>query len=272
MSNVSLNILDYSIPTLTLSDLSKKSLESALNSKKGTDNLSLWLMSQPIVLNIAKVSNFDSTKINLNEIQNIAQKCGFYICGITAGDNKDLENELGTLGVHPFVQKATKSRKSQENTDEAAKENQEAKESQDTSLASQEENKVEETKEVKPTKEEEVTPPPVNMSTTMIHYGNIRSGSQIYAKGKSLIVIGNVGNGADAIADDCVYVFGQALGRVIAGASGNTQSVIYCSHFDPQLISIAGTYKASEDINEEIINKRVLASLNANSFNFDVKD
>lgn len=100
-----------------------------------------------------------------------------------------------------------------------------------------------------------------NPEVTMIHVGNVRSGNSLYAKNKSLVVIGNVGDGAEIAADDCIYVFGSVRGRVQAGGRKNTNSIIYCSDFRPQLVSVAGIYSTIENMPENAIGKGVLVSL-----------
>lgn len=100
-----------------------------------------------------------------------------------------------------------------------------------------------------------------NPETTMIHVGNVRSGNSLYAKNKSLVIIGNVGDGAEIAADDCIYVFGSVRGRIQAGGRRNTTSIIYCNDFKPQLVSVAGIYSTIENMPPEVIGKGVLVSL-----------
>ncbi|MEH6442512.1 MAG: septum site-determining protein MinC [Oceanospirillaceae bacterium] len=81
---------------------------------------------------------------------------------------------------------------------------------------------------------------------------NVRSGQQIYAKDTDLIVIGSVGNGAEVIADGNIHIYGHLRGRALAGASGDTQSIIYCQSMEAELVSIAGNYWLSDQLPDDI--------------------
>lgn len=92
---------------------------------------------------------------------------------------------------------------------------------------------------------------------TQIIYTPIRSGQKIYAKNRDLIVIANVSNGAEIISDGNIHVYGTVRGRVLAGASGNEESQIFCTNLFSELISIGGYYKINEEIPKEFLGKSV---------------
>ena len=71
----------------------------------------------------------------------------------------------------------------------------------------------------------------------------LRSGQQVYARGCDLIVMAAVNFGAEVIADGNIHVYAPLRGRAIAGAKGDTQARIFAMMMEPQLISIAGTYR-----------------------------
>jgi septum site-determining protein MinC len=75
---------------------------------------------------------------------------------------------------------------------------------------------------------------------------SLRSGQQVYARGRDLVVLGAVNPGAEVIADGNVHVYATLRGRAIAGAKGNTNARIFSMVMEPQLVSIAGTYRTSE--------------------------
>ena len=75
----------------------------------------------------------------------------------------------------------------------------------------------------------------------------LRSGQQVYAKGRDLIVLAMVNAGAEVIADGHIHVYGALRGKAIAGARGNTQAQIFALVMEPELISIAGVYRTSEN-------------------------
>ncbi|MGE8317753.1 MAG: septum site-determining protein MinC [Comamonas sp.] len=74
----------------------------------------------------------------------------------------------------------------------------------------------------------------------------LRSGQQAYAPGGDLIVMGMVSYGAEVIADGNLHVYGPLRGRAVAGARGDVSARIYCTCFEPQLVSIAGIYRTVE--------------------------
>lgn len=75
----------------------------------------------------------------------------------------------------------------------------------------------------------------------------LRSGQQVYAKGRDLVVLAVVNPGAEVIADGSIHIYGGLRGKAIAGARGNTQAMIFAQAMEPELISIAGVYRTSEN-------------------------
>lgn len=98
----------------------------------------------------------------------------------------------------------------------------------------------------------------------------LRSGERVYASGGDLIVVGNVGSGAEIIADGNIHVYGHLLGRAIAGAKGDTNAHIFTTHLDPQLVAIAGIYRLFDgDSSPDVLKKAVMVSLNHDTLTFD---
>lgn len=75
----------------------------------------------------------------------------------------------------------------------------------------------------------------------------LRSGQQIYAKGRDLIVLSMVNPGAEVIADGHIHIYAPLRGKAIAGARGFSGARIFAQSMDPELISIAGVYRTSEN-------------------------
>lgn len=82
---------------------------------------------------------------------------------------------------------------------------------------------------------------------TMIIDKPLRSGQQVYAKGGDLIVTAVVNHGAEVIADGSIHVYAPLRGKAIAGAKGNAQARIFSTCMEPELLSIAGTYRTTEN-------------------------
>ena len=74
----------------------------------------------------------------------------------------------------------------------------------------------------------------------------LRSGQQVYARGRDLVVLSMVNPGAEVIADGHIHVYAPLRGRAVAGARGNTEARILALCLEPELISIAGVYRTSE--------------------------
>ena len=74
----------------------------------------------------------------------------------------------------------------------------------------------------------------------------LRSGQQVYARGRDLVVLAMVNPGAEVIADGHIHVYAPLRGKAIAGARGNADARIFALALDAELISIAGVYRTSE--------------------------
>ena len=84
----------------------------------------------------------------------------------------------------------------------------------------------------------------------------IRSGQRIYASG-DLVILAQVSAGAEIMAEGNIHVYNTLRGRALAGVRGNTEARIFCFDLQAELISIAGNYKVSEDLDETVRNKPV---------------
>ena len=77
----------------------------------------------------------------------------------------------------------------------------------------------------------------------------IRSGQRIYAKG-DLTVLSHVSAGSEIMAEGNIHVYGSLRGRALAGVQGDTESRIFCSELNAELVSIAGHYKISDELGQ----------------------
>ena len=83
--------------------------------------------------------------------------------------------------------------------------------------------------------------------TTLIVDKPLRSGQQVYARGGDLVVLAAVNFGAEVIADGSIHVYAPLRGKAIAGARGNNAARIFSTCMEPELISIAGTYRTTDN-------------------------
>lgn len=91
---------------------------------------------------------------------------------------------------------------------------------------------------------------PAPPAATMMITQPIRSGQRIYATG-DLIILSQVSAGAEIMAEGNIHVYNTLRGRALAGVHGNTAARIFCFDLQAELISIAGDYKTSEDLNKQ---------------------
>jgi len=93
---------------------------------------------------------------------------------------------------------------------------------------------------------------PGSSTTAQHHTGSaVRSGQQIYARDRDLVVTAAVANGAEVIADGSIHIYGSLRGRAMAGAQGDESARIFCSDFRAELVAIAGHYRVFEDMPKE---------------------
>ncbi len=93
-----------------------------------------------------------------------------------------------------------------------------------------------------------------------MHTQMLRSGQSINHVGGDVILTKGINAGAEAITDYSLHVYGKAEGRLVAGATGDTNAKIFCLRFNPSLVSVAGTYCLKENIPIEYLDKAVQVS------------
>ena len=98
----------------------------------------------------------------------------------------------------------------------------------------------------------------------------VRAGTRIWAQGSDLIIVGTVNPGAEVIADGNIHVYGRLLGRAIAGGQSEMGARVFATHFDPELVSIAGYYAVRDGLGTAQIGKAVMASLVGEQMRFDL--
>lgn len=90
----------------------------------------------------------------------------------------------------------------------------------------------------------------------------IRSGISIKHPG-DIIINSFVSNSAEIIANGNIHIYGEARGRIIAGASGDFTCRIFIGKFNSELISIGGIYRnLEENLPDGVHLSSVMISLN----------
>jgi septum site-determining protein MinC len=103
-----------------------------------------------------------------------------------------------------------------------------------------------------------MTPPVAREGTnpTMVVSKPLRSGQKVYARGADLIVMAMVNRGAEVIADGNIHVYAPLRGKAMAGARGNTSARIFALALEPELVSIAGVYRTTEqELGPDVLGK-----------------
>lgn len=85
----------------------------------------------------------------------------------------------------------------------------------------------------------------------------VRSGQRIYAQGTDLIVLAPVSPGAEIMADGNIHVYHTLRGRALAGVRGNLDCRIFCRDLQAELVSVAGHYRISENLEEDVQGRSV---------------
>jgi septum site-determining protein MinC len=93
---------------------------------------------------------------------------------------------------------------------------------------------------------EPVVAQPIPLPGALVIDKPLRSGQQVYARGRDLVVMAMVNPGAEVIADGNIHVYAPLRGKAIAGARGYAEARIFALSMAPELISIAGIYRTSE--------------------------
>ncbi len=78
----------------------------------------------------------------------------------------------------------------------------------------------------------------------------VRSGQQVYAPDGDLIILAPVQAGAEVLAAGNIHVYGPLRGRALAGIHGAEHARVFCQSLEAELVSIAGHYKISEDLQD----------------------
>ncbi len=120
------------------------------------------------------------------------------------------------------------------------------------------------------------TPPQITESSDSVVraktvYRPVRSGQQIYAENRDLVVLAAVNAGAEVVADGDVHIYGPLRGRALAGAKGDRHARIFCQGMAAELIAIAGHYQVSDEpVPPEIRGRAVQIYLDGKNLRFEL--
>jgi len=105
---------------------------------------------------------------------------------------------------------------------------------------------------------------------TMVIEKPVRSGQRIYADGGDLVLLAGVSSGAEIMADGHIHAYGPLRGRAMAGVSGDATARIFCRELGAELVSIAGRYRVSENLDRRYLGRAVQIWLSDDALKFEL--
>jgi septum site-determining protein MinC len=99
--------------------------------------------------------------------------------------------------------------------------------------------------------------------SSRLHLRPVRSGQKLAAPEGDLVLIASSSAGSELIASGNIHVYGALRGRALAGVGGDESCRIFCQRLHAELVSIAGHYRISEDIDESLRGRPVQIFLEA---------
>lgn len=104
--------------------------------------------------------------------------------------------------------------------------------------------------------------PAAGALTSLLIERPLRSGQQVYGRGRDVVLLALASAGSEVIADGSIHAYAPLRGRALAGAQGNVDARIITTCFEPELVSIAGIYQTfDEGISEALIRRPVQVRL-----------
>ncbi|KAG6616843.1 septum site-determining protein MinC [Phytophthora cinnamomi] len=223
----------YLLPTLTLARAS-----GSREAKDAKDSQLFQARANkptPVVLDLQQVSSDGSPhsqSIKKHELRNEIlqlQDAGYMPVGITNA-SEDVKKAAAALNLPYFI--GTRLHLEQQKAGVAAAEEQ-AEDEMLPAAASNATSFAEEEKAGQTLSAQTAAEPLPPMVVTH----SVRSGQQIFAQNRSLVVLGNVSSGAEVMADEDVLVLGVLKGRALAGIGGNEETGALQLH-KPTVISL----------------------------------
>lgn len=94
----------------------------------------------------------------------------------------------------------------------------------------------------------------LSSNTGQFYKGNLRSG-QVLEVESSIIVIGDINNGAKVVSKGNIIILGSLKGNAFAGASGNSKAFVVALDMEPVQIRIADTIARAPDKKSKEVKK-----------------
>lgn len=101
----------------------------------------------------------------------------------------------------------------------------------------------------------EILPEPRYLPTKIVPH-NVIDKQVIYAKNSDLIIHGDVEHGAEVAADGNIHIYGELLGRAMAGVNCSSGS-IYTQYLDAEFVAVNSRFLYKEKIPTEFLYRSV---------------
>ncbi|MDU7785615.1 MAG: septum site-determining protein MinC [Aggregatibacter aphrophilus] len=101
----------------------------------------------------------------------------------------------------------------------------------------------------------EILPEPRYLPTKIVPH-NVIDKQIIYAKNSDLIIHGDVEHGAEVAADGNIHIYGELLGRAMAGVNSSSGS-IYTQYLDAEFVAVNSRFLYKEKIPTEFLYRSV---------------
>lgn len=110
---------------------------------------------------------------------------------------------------------------------------------------------------------------PATQASTVIDKP-VRSGQRIVAERGDLVLLGGVSSGAEVMAAGNLHAYGPLRGRAMAGYAGDASAQIFCRELGAELVSIAGRYRVSENLESRYLGRAVRIRLDGEALRFEL--
>ena len=95
------------------------------------------------------------------------------------------------------------------------------------------------------------SPPSAALVGPMIITGSVRSGQQVYARGRDLVVLGSANPGSEVMSDGSIFIYGTLGGRAMAGLGGADSArsaTVIAGRMRPELVAVGGVFANGEEV------------------------
>ena len=103
---------------------------------------------------------------------------------------------------------------------------------------------------------------------TLVVERPVRSGQRVFSDAGDLVLLAGVSSGAEVMAEGSIHAYGPLRGRAMAGVSGDVGARIFCRELGAELVSIAGRYRVSENLENRFLGRSVQISLCGDGLEF----